>query len=119
MFKSKKKTIFISMIIIAILSTGAFVSVKYGKSLLGIDSKKEYVSFCNGSVKKSMAISRQKAYDSCHCSYNNLLNVMGSERMDKFVRVVLKNDSDKINEFLRKEKMNVAEVDSAFLVCFR
>lgn len=116
MHLSKNKLFVLVGIIIAIVVL--VVSLERMEKTSYKDAQLNYISICQEKIVKTIPMSRQKVYTSCDCSYTKLLAMLGDKTMRDYVSVLLKNDKEKTNQFLKENEINTKKLDSYFLSCF-
>ncbi|MCV6598893.1 MAG: hypothetical protein OIF36_00205 [Alphaproteobacteria bacterium] len=111
---NKFSIILLIVLVVASILVGLFIKSDVFKS----NMKGAYISSCQESIPSSIPMSDLDLYDACYCSYDKIHAMLGDEKTEDFVKVVLEKDASKTNEFLKKNKVNVVEFDSYFLSCF-
>lgn len=106
------------VIVIASVVFGGVIFMKNKDEIFYGETRATYTNHCQTQMKKSMIMSGQKRYSSCDCSYKKVVSLLGKGKMKRFTGVILENDRDLTNSFLRKEEVNVKRLDSYFLSCF-
>jgi hypothetical protein len=82
------------------------------------DTKQVYLNSCQEDVAKFFAFSRIDLLDTCNCTYDRFVQLMGKNKMKSFTKVLLENDKDKTTKFLIKNKIDLQKFDANFKACF-